>query len=125
MTDEEYVRARWEDDAIHTSSVCVCISSDELYNFCTGIHRDLAHCWSEGRQFTEAREEEIRQVEREIEWLGHYTGGSTYCGFDPSHLAQLVQLDCAPYRILAIEQARLAELRRGMRVPSETLTKEE
>ena len=106
MTDEEYVRARWGGFAV----------LDDTTTMERGIGVFLGHemptLWGyasydealkSARAFTEQREREIAEVEEEIAWL--YVGQS---GIGPVF-----------HRILAVEQARLAELRRGMKEGSE------
>jgi hypothetical protein len=57
------------------------------------------------RAFTVQREQEISEVEEEITWL--------------SEKLLRISIPDAASRILAVEQARLAELRRGMKEGSE------
>ena len=105
MTDEEYVRARWE-------RVIVCDGSYRHYAKGTILLNWANHQfyefndWSAARDFTEQREREIAEVEEEIAWLSDGMDCS-----DPD--------DEVGQRILAVEQARLAELRRGMKEGSE------
>ena len=71
--------------------------------------------WAEARAFTEARLEEIRQVEEEIAFLEH----STSCErerFPYSLRVFPAEKRFVSYsRILARERAALADLRKGMK----------
>ena len=112
MTDEEYVRARWE-------RVIVCDGSYRHYAKGTILLNWSNHQFYEfkdfsaARAFTENREREIAEVEEEIAELeSHilcYGNGSV----------EDERMICVYQRILAVEQARLAELRRGMKEGSE------
>lgn len=101
MTDEEFVRQHWFlvlDDGYSVEVV-------NGIKFAGNRNR-----WSAAAEFTRNRREQIRQVEREIEavraaqeyWI-RYTDDPKICLWS---------------RILAREQAALAELRRGMRQSS-------
>ena len=70
-----------------------------------------AEAWSAARAFTEQRERDIAEVEEEIALVVKMHGS----------VHDLRKRDRMRYwqRILAVEQARLAELRRGMKEGSE------
>ena len=122
MTDEEYVRARWGDC---TASYINCGMSSSYWSvrresdgqelcreYCGALKGDDP-AWSAARGFTEQREREIAEVEEEIAELeSHilcYGNGSV----------EDERMICVYQRILAVEQARLAELRGGMKEGSE------
>ena len=99
MTDEEYVRARWEDSVAFTMG-----PNPWTLRLPCGKYFDgtIDECWSGARAFTEQREREIADVEEEIAWLSDGMDCS-----DPD--------DEVGHRILARLQAVLSELRRGMK----------
>ena len=99
---EEYVRARWEH--VHTGAAALHLSDYSAPLVIT--HAGEFPNWSAARAFTEQREREIAEVQEEIAWLSDGMDCS-----DPD--------DEVGQRILAVEQARLAELRRGMKEGSE------
>ena len=112
MTDEEYVRARWE-------RVIVCDGSYRHYAKGTILLNWANHQFYEfkdfsaARAFTEQREREIAEVQEEIAILN-----------EGVELAASTDADERKYgipfkRILARLQAVLAELRRGMKEGSE------
>jgi len=111
MTDEEYVRSRLEDvywdkrfynnqgDVVHLGwSICAAETEEEGWK--------LAVAW------TRTREEEIRLVEEEIAEL-HEEFDWSHPENNYTHEATLTY--AIFQRILAREQAALAELRRGMK----------
>jgi hypothetical protein len=102
MTDEEYVRARWVGVLDNGYSVRLEIGEFGKWPKFDGLNKR----WSAARAFTEQRALEIVDVEEEIAWLSDGMDCS-----DPD--------DEVGQRILAVEQARLAELRRGMKEGSE------
>ena len=110
MTDEEYVRARWE-------RVIVCDGSYRHYAKGTILLNWANHQfyefndWSAARAFTEQREREIAEVQEEIEYVSSFAWLPSRSGKREEHPVW--------QRILAVEQARLAELRRGMKEGSE------
>ena len=112
MTDEEYVRARWE-------RVIVCDGSYRHYAKGTILLNWANHQfyefndWSAARAFTEEREREIAEVEEEIAWLNQMKRNL------PPGRPTKEERQAILQRILAVEQARLAELRRGMKEGSE------
>ena len=99
---EEYVRARWEH--VHTGAAALHLSDYSAPLVIT--HAGEFPNWSAARAFTEQREREIAEVQEEIAWLSDGMDCS-----DPD--------DEVGQRILAVEQARLAELRGGMKEGSE------
>ena len=115
--EREYVEARWIfpkvwfDAHMHPGgawkfqvgdgpdcAVLICMPPEVL-----GPANNQDGTYHAARAFTKQREREIAEVEEEIAWL--YVGQS---GIGPVF-----------HRILAVEQARLAELRRGMQEGSE------
>jgi len=98
--DEMYVRQRWAEITVKTYGnsrpFWICSQFEYLAN---GPFETEAEMWQAARAFTEAREEEIRQVEEEI---AHVEG-------------LLLDYSTAdPYkRILLREIAILADLKRG------------
>ena len=112
MTDEEYVRARWKWVQVRLAEPYEGVKEGKwvarlplLPFYQTGFDTE-AEAWSAARAFTEQRALEIVDVEEEIAWLSDGMDCS-----DPD--------DEVGKRILAVEQARLAELRRGMKEGSE------
>jgi hypothetical protein len=123
---EEYVRQKWE-------HVIVCDGSYRHYAKGTVLFNWANHCFYEfpdfaaGYAFTLTREEEIRQVEREIAMLTwirekallHVRNWFDAPGLHPAHAGQLAAektLDVAVLsRILAREQAALDALKMGLR----------
>jgi hypothetical protein len=97
MTDEEFVRANWEN--VHR-----CDGSYILIS--KGGHRNFADFpgWQAAAQFTRDRLEAIRQIEEEIEWLRGMCAWREHGIYGPRY-----------DRILAREQAALADLKRGMK----------
>ena len=107
--DEEYVRARWAGVLDTGYSVRLEIGEFGKWAKFDGLNKR----WSAARAFTEARLKEIDEVEEEIAELeSHilcYGNGSV----------EDERMICVYQRILAVEQARLAELRGGMKEGSE------
>ena len=113
MTDEEYVRARWE---VHTAfpngngKYYLALAPDKcLDGEFDGQFDTEAEAWSAARAFTENREREIAEVEEEIALIANLG----------SHVKQEAFAVDIRKRILSREQAVLAELRRGMKEGSE------
>ena len=111
MTDEEYVRARWE-------RVIVCDGSYRHYAKGTILLNWANHQFYEfkdfsaARAFTENREREIAEVREEISEIEDDI--LSYSSHDNADSFAVIYR-----RILARLQARLAELRRGMKEGSE------
>ena len=111
MTDEEYVRARWE-------RVLVCDGSYRHYAKGTILLNWSNHQFYEfkdfsaARAFTENREREIAEVREEISEIEDDI--LSYSSHDNADSFAVIYR-----RILARLQARLAELRRGMKEGSE------
>ena len=115
--DEEYVRARWE-------RVIVCDGSYRHYAKGTILLNWSNHQFYEfkdfsaARAFTKQREREIAEVEEEIALLKLVIVTiKNDIMFDAGCWVEKDELKAK--RILAVEQARLAELRRGMKEGSE------
>ena len=104
---EEYVRARWEH--VHTGAAALHLSDYSAPLVIT--HAGEFPNWSAARAFTENREREIAEVEEEIEYVSSFAWLPSRSGKREEHPVW--------QRILAVEQARLAELRRGMKEGSE------
>ena len=117
--NERYVRGRWIYAEVRSSS-----AGDRYYINLGGVkllaneygegYDSPPETWSQARAFTEARLEQIRQVEEEVRQLVAYRDGrikwvaTGYMGYpDAQHEADVFQ------RILVREQGVLAELRRG------------
>ena len=111
MTDEEYVRSKWENVTSNSTPqygvegnlVYWNIYSDD-WLIASG-HETEDASWSAAAEFTCSREEEIRQVGEEIELMTNYwprpqDGDLTFPPWD---------------RICNREQSALAELKRGMK----------
>lgn len=108
MTDEEYVRSKWE--AVEVEQDCY---ADWYYSL-GGIYDSTQHfsteeeTWSAAAEFTRQREEEIRRVEEEIEGANDsvrwFSQGD---GYDDKRWTEVHR------RILAREQQALADLKRG------------
>ena len=122
MTDEEYVRARWQlvaavPTVVNGYVVCAGLSADRqtvLRLWRGPLHECTeAEAWSAARAFTENLERDIAEVQEEIAILN-----------EGVELAASTDADERKYgipfkRILARLQAVLAELRRGMKEGSE------
>ena len=109
MTDEEYVRARWEDSVAFTMG-----PNPWTLRLPCGKYFDgtIDECWSGARAFTEQREREIAEVREEISEIEDDI--LSYSSHDNADSFAVIYR-----RILARLQARLAELRRGMKEGSE------
>ena len=107
MTDEEYVRARWAGVLDTGYSVRLEIGEFGKWAKFDGLNKR----WSAARAFTENREREIAEVEEEIEYVSSFAWLPSRSGKREEHPVW--------QRILARLQARLAELRRGMKEGSE------
>jgi len=122
-TDEEYLKERW----VQHPLIC-----QELKGGFPIFGQVRAKHWQAARAFTEAREEEIRQVEEEIallesfapvidrDALDAWAGIDEDPGDDTIHDYEPLAVENAKFqvrmqRILAREQAALAELKRGMK----------
>lgn len=100
--NENYVRARWERIRASDYRIVIYFGEPDFLSDChmfSGYHDK----WSEARLYTEHREREIAEVEEEIEII------EAIVGLYASHGGNKFR------RILAREQAVLAELRRGMK----------
>jgi len=104
--DEQFVREHWEraEACPHRDNRQCCISLGgrmftrvTVPNTVSGYAPSESEAWAAARVFTEARLEEIRQVEEEIEYLEDFAFGQPW------------------KRILFREQAALAELKRGLK----------
>lgn len=118
MTDEEYVRARWE-------RVIVCDGSYRHYAKGTILLNWANHQfyefndWSAARAFTEQREREIAEVEKEIVLIENAMKIHRHNVSVGRKVCQHVKAICRWSRILSREQGVLAELRGGMKEGSE------
>ena len=127
--NEEYVRQRWEGVHYKESRGHSPWSYGIVYRkapygdsaewlLSGALELPKAEAWQAARAFTEAREEEIRQVEQEIAilnlefWEMH---GEIRLATMVEQYTPLVRELCRWARILAREQAALAELKRGMK----------
>jgi hypothetical protein len=108
MTDEEYVRARWEH--VRTGAAALHLSDYSAPLVIT--HAGEFPNWSAARAFTEQREREIAEVREEISEIEDDI--LSYSSHDNADSFAVIYR-----RILARLQARLAELRRGMKEGSE------
>lgn len=99
MSDEEVVRAAWVDAG--SAPPWGDCERWQVYFGHDYVHGTTeAQAWSAARKYTEERQEEIRLVEEEIEMLENEDRHDDY----PPYL-----------RILAREEAALAELKKGLR----------
>jgi hypothetical protein len=112
--DERIVREAWDEDFISISldgAVFLCVGE-------CGVNLPSMHAAAE---FTTARREEIRQVEKEITTIA-----DDLCDIanwrifleentDLKGIVRYVRYQCRCCRILAREQAALADLQRGMK----------
>jgi hypothetical protein len=112
MTDEEYVRSKWE--AVEVEQDCY---ADWYYSL-GGIYDSTQHfsteeeTWSAAAEFTRQREEEIRQVEAEVAMARKLFMESAVFDTNSSETAIFD-------RIFAREQQALADLKRGWREVNE------
>ena len=105
--DEEYVRARWNEVRDVKYELRINCPGPVGGKRFFGLHNR----WKEARAFTEQREREIAEVQEEIEYVSSFAWLPSRSGKREEHPVW--------QRILAVEQARLAELRRGMKEASE------
>lgn len=105
--DEEFVREHWEHVDTHKadehSEPWIFFTSNALYMAFRAENR--AELFAKGADFTRKRLDQIRQVEQEIMWVKG-NGHMGECEFDCCKTRN---------RIIAREQAVLAELKRGMK----------
>jgi hypothetical protein len=111
--EEQFVREHWEWAVVAPAVPFSGLKQDEFELMLPGFKWPVGfkspdEAWSRAAEFTLERLEQIRQVEEEIEWLCQIQFGYT-C------LQDLENRSKAQKRILAIEQARLVELKRGMK----------
>jgi len=102
MTDEEYVRSKWRNCATKRDehNRWLMFTNNAMYR---AVFADsLEKLWAAAAEFTRERLEQIRQLEEEIAWL---SDGIDVTGDD----------EPIGERILAREQAALADLKRGMK----------
>lgn len=110
MTDDEkFVRDSWGNVHVHGRPLEGCVSLQARFP-CAPIRGRIFYSWTDAAEFTRARLEEIRQVEEEIQFVeislkyAHEACGVESCGCEE------------PFkRILAREEAVLADLKRGMK----------
>lgn len=110
--DEMYVRERWESDAKIPINQYTKIVLDHPYWF-RDDREDCQEVWSAARAFTEQRKEEIRQKQREIEWVQMFTAA-----WDENHdnsESGFMRDNATGYRIEAVLESQLADLKRGMK----------
>ena len=117
MTDEEYVRARIEE--VHDNGVCLWVVLDRIYTFSPSHGKPIADAWLRLRAFTEQREREIAEVEKEIVLIENAMKIHRHNVSVGRKVCQHVKAICRWSRILSREQGVLAELRRGMKEGSE------
>lgn len=120
--NERYVKERWDkayEPIVQRGlmGIDIWVEGSRTYRF----HADnLPAAWQAAFDFTKAREEEIRQVEEEISWLTERTEISPklqelYDKRTWEFSAEFLKDKQTAKRILAREQAALAELQRGMK----------
>lgn len=108
IENEEYVRSRWDPNLFNGGLYFY--EGARSYHLRLGSKRfeytqkTKAECWSAAYAFTLEREEQIRQVEEEIALMEFIVQAQ-------DEFNDIV----AAKRILAREQAALAELKKGMR----------
>ena len=119
MTDEEYVRARWENVKcvdFYAGKNCAVqawyVSLNARWSGRVGGTADDPEMWKEARAFTEQREREIAEVREEISEIEDDV--LSYSAHDNADSFAVIYR-----RILARLQTVLAELRRGMKEGSE------
>lgn len=112
MTDEEYVRAHWVSLVARTTDDYRGPYDLKLFRDAEPIvGRTRAIVWALAAEFTSNRLEQIRQIEEEIREAEHKLKQQSVCGVSMSGPTPKEQIW---KRILAREQAALAELKRGM-----------
>ena len=113
MTDEEYVRSRWDVYVWQSTEkehfVDLLHSGDAEHGAYTFPAATEAKSWSAAAEFMCGREAQIRLVEEEIKQMQTRIG--LYSG-DAGKIEAAIVID---KRILAREQAALESLKKGMR----------
>jgi hypothetical protein len=109
MTDEEYVRARWESVGCFVGGVCIVGAGTRL----------IFNNYAQAREFTEQREKEIAEVEEEIALVSGVFK-NTECFASSPYVSEHIKRDASGElpiwkRIMARERAHLDSLTRGMR----------
>ena len=112
MTDEEYVRSKWENVSVtdwYADTNCAVEAwSVQLYRWTSRVgHTAIdTEMWANAAMFTRERERQIAEVEEEIAYVDEYICGEPH---------GVECFNCrVGHRILAREQAALDELRIGM-----------
>lgn len=116
-SDEQFVREHWQH--VHYADTALSVLAGPHYVIIGGYsygplkfaayRHTAAEAWQAAREFTEMRLEEIRQTEEEIDVIRE---GITLAGENEEDNKRYGN----PFRrILADEQAALADLRRGMK----------
>ena len=104
---EEYVKQKWKAESLRIVPV---VDGD---GFISLDYSEFVNSWSAAYAFTLAREEEIRQVEEEIEWLRGFSAFAEHSIYGPVR-----------ERILAREQAALDALKKGWEMTKQSTAPE-
>ena len=118
--NEKYVRERWKDITTYWGSRELFIKADGA-RIATFAQREWEDLWISARRFTEKREEEIRQLERDIDRIENYFWSASNWQENLDDLEEqgavvdAVRQQCADVRIVARLQAALEKLKMGMR----------
>jgi hypothetical protein len=112
--NEEYVRSKWDSVQEIDSTTVEIITFDGARRF-----YGLRHKWELARAFHDARLEEIRQVERELDMISRQLDAQPdaeqvmfYSAEDVRNSQRNV---CSWNRILSRTQAHLEQLKKGMK----------
>jgi hypothetical protein len=113
--NEKYVRETWEKSAgfrIDGPSTGMIEVACGRFIFNSGQFGNMEDFWKGAAEFTRERLEQIRQVEEEIALVTHEYKRATVCGVS---MGGATGKALVWQRVIAREQAALAELRRGMK----------
>ena len=126
---EEYVRSKWKHVEVHRELIAQGVNAGfKWWILIVGVGR-MNSCitevaaWQAAYDFTVAREEEIRQLEREAVVMESKIHWCTVPGAQPTQPSWVVfeiRTLCAMCRTLARLQRDLAELTKGMGIMSFT-----
>jgi hypothetical protein len=120
VVQEAYVRERWNNVGCKKNRVFADYFIPKARAILSGnsLCYNEAQAWQAAYEFTLAHEEEIRKLEEEINWVERILPSERsweWCLQSSSQVADYVRFCAQGYRILAREQAALAELKKGMR----------
>ena len=97
MTEEQYVQSRWQ--LVHCSR-----QSGRVWVQDVNVHWSDFASWAEAAEFTRQREEKIRELKIEIDWVTGFSAFADHSLYGPARI-----------RILARLETALAELKKGMK----------